>query len=240
MKPHMTALFSARRALLVSAFAIACVTLLQGCVPIIFAGVGAGALVATDRRTTGTYVDDESIEWKVSDLMRKNFGSYNHINVTSYNRNVLLTGEVQNENVHAEAERLAGTVKNVRTVVNELVIGPASSFASRSNDAAITANVKARFVNNKVFSPNHVKVITEAGVVFLLGVVTRTEGDHASEIARTSKGVRKVVRVFEFTGESGAVDSHRSHGNHTHGNHNTHGSHGSEDGDDGSFPPEAP
>ncbi|MCL2162380.1 MAG: BON domain-containing protein [Betaproteobacteria bacterium] len=226
MKPFTTALFSARRALLVSAFAIASLTLLQGCVPVMFAGFGAGALMVTDRRTSGTYVEDESIEWKVSDLIRKNFGSHNHVRATSYNRNVLLTGEVQDENVRAEAQRLAGTVANVRTVVNELVIGPASSFSSRSNDAAITSNVKARFVNNKVFSPTHVKVVTEAGVVFLLGIVSRTEGDHASEIASTSKGVKKVVRVFEFVDESEAVNSRSSHGN--------------EYSDEGGFPPEAP
>jgi len=222
-KPFITALFSARRALLVGAFAIAGVTLLQGCVPLIFVGVGAGALMAADRRTSGTYVDDESIEWKTSDLITKNFGSLNHVNVTSYNRNVLLTGEVQDENVRVEAERLAGTVTNVRTVVNELVVGPSSSLSSRSNDTAITTNVKTRFVNNKVFSPNHVKIVTEAGVVFLLGIVTRTEGEHASELARTSKGVKKVVRVFEYIDESQATSSRSS-----------------EDYNNSNFPPEAP
>jgi len=200
----LPALFSAHRALLVGAFAIACVTLLQACVPLMFAGVGAGALVVADRRTTGTYLDDESIELKTSNLVRQHFGTINHVNVTSYNRNVLLTGEVQDESVRAEVQRLAGTIANVRAVVNELVIGPPSTFPARSNDTGITTNVKARFVNNKVFSVNHIKVVTEANVVFLLGIVTREEGDHAAEIARTSKGVRKVVKVFEYIGENEA------------------------------------
>ena len=193
-----------RRKLFASAFVIACVALLQACVPLVFVGVGAGALAVADRRTTGTYLDDESIEIKAAEQIRRHFGTINHVNVTSYNRNVLLTGEVQDEHVKAEAQRLAGRVANVRAVVNELVIGPPSTFSDRSNDTAITTNVKARFINNKVFSANHIKVVTEANVVFLLGIVTRAEGNHAAEIASTSKGVKKVVRVFEYIGENEA------------------------------------
>jgi osmotically-inducible protein OsmY len=204
MKFYTTALLPVRRALLVGAIAIASVTLLQGCFPIFVAGAGATGLMATDRRTPGTYVEDESIEWKVSDLMRKNFGSLNRITVTSYNRNVLLTGQVQDEGVRAEAQRLAGTVANVRAVANELVVGPASTFSSRSSDTAITTNIKARFLNNGVFSPNHVKIVTEAGIVFLLGIVTQAEDEKAAEIASESKGVEKVVRVFEHISEKEA------------------------------------
>jgi osmotically-inducible protein OsmY len=204
MKLYITTLLCARRALLVGVLAIAGVTLLQGCFPIFAAGVGATALMAADRRTSGTYVDDESIEWKVADLIRKSFGTLNHVVVTSYNRNVLLTGEVQDEKVRAEAQRLAGTVENVRAVVNELVVGPPSTFSSRTSDTATTANIKARFLNNGVFTPNHVKIVTEAGVVFLLGIVTRAEGEEATQIASDSKGVKKVVRVFEFIGETEA------------------------------------
>jgi len=196
-------LLCARRALLAGAFAIAGVTLLQGCVPLIFAGgIGATALAVSDRRSTGSMLDDESIEWRVAELIRKHFGTINHVNITSYNRNVLLTGEVQNESVYAEVQRLAGTVKNVRAVINELVVGTRSPVSSRSNDSAITANIKSRFLVNSVFSANHVKVVTEAGVVFLLGIVTYAEGDHAAEIARNSKGVKKVVKVFEYVDES--------------------------------------
>ncbi len=222
MKLYATSLLSARRALLAGAFAIAGVTLLQGCFPAVAVGVGATALVAADRRTAGTYVDDKPIEWKVSNLIRKNFGTLNHVNVTSYNRNVLLTGEVQDDGVRAEVERLAGTVGGVRAVVNELVVGPPSPRSSRANDSAITANVKARFLNNGVFSPNHVKIVTEAGVVFLLGIVTQAESERASEIASESKGVKKVVRVFEFIdeNEAQALDARKN--------------------EDSNFPPEAP
>jgi len=193
-----------RGKLLASAFIVICAALLQACVPLIFAGVGAGALAAADRRSTGAYIEDESIELKTADLIRRHFGTINHVNATSYNRNVLLTGEVENEHVKAEVQRLASTVANTRAVVNELVIGPPSAFSARSNDTLITSNVKARFVNSKAFSANHVKVVTEAGIVFLLGIVTRDEGANAAEIASTSKGVRKVVRVFEYIGETEA------------------------------------
>ncbi|MDR2014741.1 MAG: BON domain-containing protein [Azoarcus sp.] len=208
----LSAVPSARRVLLVGMIVIAGLPLLQGCVPVMFAGIGTTALVVSDRRSTGAVVDDEAIEWKTADQMRQHFGSLNHINVTSYNRNVLLTGEVQDENVKTEAERLAGAVTNVRAVVNELVVAPASGLASRGNDSAITANVKARFLPNKVFSANRVKVVTEAGTVFLLGIVTLAEADHAVEIARTSKGVDKVVKVFEYINESEAqtMDSRKN------------------------------
>ncbi|MDR2925607.1 MAG: BON domain-containing protein [Azoarcus sp.] len=223
-----TTLSSARRALLAGAFAIAGVTLLQGCFPVLAVGIGASALIAADRRTSGTYVDDESIEWKVSDLIRKHFGTINHVNVTSYNRSVLLTGEVQNESVSAEMQRLAGTVQNVRGVANELVVAPPSTLTSRSGDSAISTNVKSRFLTSKDFSANHIKIVTEAGTVFLLGIVTRAEGDAAAEIARTSKGVKRVVKVFEYIGETEAqaVDARV---NNTSGEPSTNGS-----------PPEAP
>jgi len=224
MKLYTTSLLSARRTLLVGAFAIAGATLLQGCFPAMVAGVGATALVASDRRTAGTYVDDKPIEWKVSNLIRKSFGTLNHVNVTSYNRNVLLTGEVQDDSTRAEVERLAGTVEGVRTVYNEVVVGPPSSRSSRANDSAITTNTKARFLNNGVFLPNHIKVVTEAGTVFLLGIVTQAESDRATEIAGTSKGVNRVVRVFEYIGEdeAKAIDNRNTENNNN------------------GFPPEAP
>jgi osmotically-inducible protein OsmY len=204
MKPITTALLPARRVLLASMLAIAGLPLLQGCFPVMAVGIGTTALVAADRRTAGTVLEDETIARRAADLLRKNFGTLNRFNVTSYNRNVLLTGEVQDENVKAEAERLAGTVKNVRGVINELVVAPATTFATRSNDSAITTNVKARFLPNNVFSANHVKVVTDAGTVFLLGLVTHAEGEHAVEIASNSKGVKSVVRVFEYIDEAQA------------------------------------
>ena len=201
----LSPLSSTRRTLLVGAFTIAGITLLQGCFPVMFAGVGAGALMAADRRTTGAYVDDEAIELKASNLISQKFGTTNHVNVTSYNRNVLLTGEVQDEEVKAEVQRLTSTVANVNAVANELNVAPPSSFSSRTSDTLITSRVKARFVNNGVFSPNHVKIVTEAGVVFLLGIVTQAESEKAAEIARNSDSrIKKVVRVFEFISENEA------------------------------------
>lgn len=193
-----------RRTLLLGLLAAGTLPLLQGCFPVVATGVASGAMMIADRRTSGIYVEDEGIEWKGANRLREHFGTLNHINVTSYNRNVLLTGEVQNENVRAEAERLVAGIENVRGIINELSIGAPSSMTARANDGLITSNVKARFVDGQHFAANHVKVVTEANVVFLMGLVTRTEADAASEIARTSQGVRKVVRVFEYISEEDA------------------------------------
>lgn len=195
MKPS---LFSACRAVLLGAFFAATVPLLQGCFPLVAGGVVAGAVMIADRRTSGAYVDDQSIEMKVGSLIKKHFGTLNHVNVTSYNRNVLLTGEVRDEHAHAEIQRLAGTVANVRAVTNELVIAPPSSLGDRANDTVISTNVKTRFLNSGKFHANHIKVVTEARSVFLLGIVTRAEADEAAELARTSNGVQKVIKVFEY------------------------------------------
>lgn len=205
------------RALLLGAALAASIPLLQGCFPIVAAGIGAGAVMIADRRTSGAYVDDESIELKASNLMRQHFGALNHINITSYNRNVLLTGEVQNENVREQAQRLVTGIANVRAVINELIIGPASPMSARGNDALITSNIKTRFLGNGRFAANHIKVVTEANAVFLLGLVTRAEGDEAAEIARTSKGVSKVIKVFEYisAGNARALDGGNGNTSHT-------------------------
>lgn len=193
-----------RRRLLLGLAAASALPLLQGCFPIVATGVGAGAAMASDRRTSGSYVEDEAIEWKVASRIRERFGDTAHINVTSYNRNVLLTGEAPNDSVRGELDRVVAGVENVRGVINEVVVGPNSALTARGNDTLITSNIKARFVDAGRFSAHNVKVVTEANVVFLLGVVTRTEGDAAAEIARTSKGVRKVVRVFEYISDEEA------------------------------------
>jgi osmotically-inducible protein OsmY len=193
-----------RRTVVLGLLAAGALPLVQGCFPVVATGVGAGAMMVVDRRSAGTYVEDESIEWKVSRRLREHLGTLNHINVTSYNRNVLLTGEVQNDAVRAEAERLAAGIENVRGTINELVVAAPSAMTARANDGLITSNVKARFVDGRRFAANHVKVVTEANVVFLMGVVTRAEADAASEIASTSQGVRKVVRVFEYISDDEA------------------------------------
>lgn len=176
--------------------------ILPSCAPIVLTGVGvgagAGALMVEDRRSSGTYIEDESIELKTSRRIGEQLGDKVHINVISFNRNVLLTGEVPDEATKVEVAKLTMSIENVQNIANEVIIAPKSSLASRSNDTLITSKVKARFVNNKVFQVNHVKVITENGVVYLLGLVSRKEGDAATRIASTTESVRKVVKVFEY------------------------------------------
>jgi osmotically-inducible protein OsmY len=175
-------------------------SLLQGCFPLAVTGVGSAALMATDRRTAGTYIEDEGIEWKALGRTRERFPGA-HVNATSFNRRVLLTGEVPNEEAKREAEAAIRGIENVKEVTNELQVAGASSIASRGNDSLITSNVKVRMVNNGRFSPQHVKVVTEAGVVYLMGLVSTQEGDAAVEIARTTSGVNRVMKVFEYIGK---------------------------------------
>jgi osmotically-inducible protein OsmY len=172
---------------------------LGGCVPVMVAGgVAVTASVATDRRTTGTQLDDEVIEDKTSLTIQQRFKGDFHVNVTSYNGIVLLTGEVPTEQAKADIEQLVRSTPKVRAVQDELVVGPWTDLASRSNDSLITSKVKARFVDSNKFQINHVKVVTERGVVYLMGVVTRDEGNAAAEIASTTEGVQRVVKVFEY------------------------------------------
>ena len=182
--------------LIVLAFAV---PVLQGCFSLAVTGVGAAAVMASDRRTTGTYIEDEAIEWKVIGKVRERFAAA-HVNATSFNRRVLLTGEAPVEEAKQQIGEAVRTIDNVREVTNELQVAGASSLASRGNDALISSNVKARMVNNGKFSPLHVKVVTEAGVVYLMGLVSPQEGDAAVEIARTTSGVSRVVKVFEYVG----------------------------------------
>ena len=182
-----------------AAFA-ALVPLLQGCVPLAVTGAGAALLAADDRRTTGIYIEDENIEWKSLARIRE-VARQAHVNTTSYNRKVLLTGEAQTDDEKRRIEEAVRAIPNVRDVTNEIQVAGASSLASRGSDALITSNVKARMVNNGKFSPNHVKVVTEQGVVYLLGLVSPAEGDAAAEIARTTSGVTRVVKVFEYVGK---------------------------------------
>ncbi len=175
----------------------AAMPLLQGCFPLAVTGVGAAALVAGDRRTAGTYLEDEGIEWKVMGRLREEHKSA-HINATSFNRRVLLTGEAPNDEAKKRIEDMVRAIENVKEVTNEMQVAGATSLASRGNDSLITSNVKARMVNNGRFSPHHVKVLTEASVVYLMGLVSTDEGDAAVEIARTTGGVSRVVKVFEY------------------------------------------
>ena len=170
---------------------------LQGCAPIMVGAAGAGALMASDRRPPGIYIEDENIEWRVIGLLKEYPDA--HVNATSYNRRVLLTGEAPDEATKSKIEEATKKVVNVREVVSELKVAGASSLSARGNDSLITTNVKALLLNNGgKFHANHVKVVTEANVVYLMGLITPAEGDAAVEIARKGQGVLRVVKVFEY------------------------------------------
>lgn len=171
---------------------------LQGCFPLAAVGVGTAVVSAQDRRTTGAQVDDAGIELKIDNRISDKYGNKVHVGVTSYDRNVLLTGEVPDEAAKTDIGRIASSVQNVHGIVNELQIAGVPSDAAIANDAYLTAKVKARFLDAGKFNPIHVKVVTEAGVVYLLGIVTPQEASDAVEIARTTDGVRKVVKIFEY------------------------------------------
>jgi len=172
--------------------------LLQGCVGMAVVGAGSAAVSAMDRRTTGVQIEDERIELVSSNRSGEKFGDKAHINITSYNRNVLLTGEVADAAARDEVEKIVRGVPNVRGITNDLQVGPLASMSSRASDAGTTGKVKARFVDAGKFNAVHVKVVTEASVVYLLGIVTEAEANDAVEVARTTGGVRKVVKVLEY------------------------------------------
>jgi osmotically-inducible protein OsmY len=151
-----------------------------------------------DRRASEVYIADQGLELRTASRISEKYGDKVHVNVTSYNRMLLLTGEVPTAEIKADVEKIAAGVNDVKSISNELAIAGPSSFGVRSNDSYITSKVKARFIDANKFSANVVKVVTEAGVVFLLGIVTQAEADAAVEIARTTGGVLKVVRVFEI------------------------------------------
>lgn len=172
---------------------------LQGCVEMAVVGAGAAALAADDRRSIGAQTEDKEIQLRGESRISDRFGDKVHINVTSYNRNVLLTGEALDAATRAQVEGLVREIPNVRGVVNAIQEAGVSSYTARANDSYLTSKVKARFIDSGGnFSANQIKVVTEGSVVYLLGLVTRKEADAAVEIARTTGGVQKVVRVFEY------------------------------------------
>jgi osmotically-inducible protein OsmY len=172
---------------------------LQGCLPLVAGGAGVTALTLEDRRSVGAQTEDKEIDMRGESRVNERFGDKVHINVTSYNRNVLITGEAPDAATKAQIESIVREMNNVRGVVNEVQLAGVSSFSARGNDSYLTSKVKARFVDNGGdFSVINVKVVTESGVVYLLGLVTRKEAEAAVEIARTTGGVQKVVRVFEY------------------------------------------
>ena len=178
--------------------------LLAGCVPMVVGtAVVGGAIVATDRRPGGSQVDDELIQMKAGSRLGEAFPDGRvRVNVTSYNRVVLLTGQVPNDADKATVEQVVAKVDNVQSVINELSVGPATTFGERSRDAFVTTKVKASIVDSQDLFANSIKIVTHRGVVYLMGRVTEREANHAAELARGVSGVNKVVKVFEIISEA--------------------------------------
>lgn len=176
-------------------------TSLQGCVEMAIGTAVVGTLAATDRRTFGAQTEDKTIVLKGESRVANLVGGAGHVNVTSFNRKVLLTGEVRDEAMKAAVEREVSAIENVQSVINELEVMGVSSFTSRSNDSLITGKVKASFVDAKDLYANAIKVVTERGVVYLMGRVTQREGNLAADVASNVSGVHKVVKVFEYISE---------------------------------------
>lgn len=182
-------------------------TLLSACAPLLVGGaMVGGTLVFMDRRTTGAQVDDQSIELKATNRIKETVGDRAHVNVTSYNRTVLITGEAPTDADRTAIEQAVQRVENVRSIVNELAVMSPSSISARSNDTIITSKVKATLVDARDLQANAFKVVTERSVVYLMGRVTEREAARASDLTRGITGVEKVVRVFEVITEAELAD----------------------------------
>ena len=187
------------RAARVALLALAAASVLPACAPVLVGGaMVGGALASVDRRTAGTQVEDQAIELKGAARVRELAGEQAHVNVTSYNRIVLLTGEVPDAAARGAVEQAIGRIEGVRSVVNELAVMGKTTLTARSNDAVLSARVKAGFIDAKDLQVNTIKVTTERGVVHLMGRVTEREATRAVAVARSVPGVQKVVRVFEI------------------------------------------
>ena len=188
-----------KRSLTIGAAVLALATPLSGCLPLVAAGAASVALVATDRRSAGAQLDDAAIEGRISGEAGSRYGDKAHVSVTSYNGIVLLTGEVPDEAARDAMATLARSTDRVRGVQNELQVAPPSGLTERTNDTYLTSVVKTRFLEaNDKFSATHVKVVTDRKVVYLMGIVQRAEADAAAAIAASTKGVARVVKVFEY------------------------------------------
>ena len=195
----MTTKFSSP--LLAVALAVTLVATLSACVPLVVGGAAMSAMVAVDRRTSGTQLEDEGIELRGASRLRDAFGDRAHINITSYNRQVLLTGEVPNDAARQQAEQVISRVENVRSIVNELAPAGNTTLVQRSSDVLVTGKVKASLVDAKDLYAGAFKVVTERGIVYLMGRVTQPEADRATAIARQVGGVQRVVRIFDIIGD---------------------------------------
>ena len=181
------------------ALAATMVTVLtSGCVPLVLGGAAAVVTVAEDRRSPGVFVDDEGMETQALLRVKSRFGGQVHVNITSYNRQLLLSGEAVTEDVKRGVEQEVSTVKGIKRIFNEMTVGPLAGVIGVSNDTRLTTIVKTRFLDANRFQSNHVKVVTEAGVVYLLGIVKKSEAEAATQLASTTRGVIRVVRLFEY------------------------------------------
>lgn len=198
-----TSLTSSTRFLLSSVAIAAALSGLSACAPLIIGGaMVSGTMMVTDRRTSGTQIEDQAIELKVLGRVKDVVGDRGHVNATSYNRMVLITGEVPTDADKVAVEQAIARVENVRSTVNELAIAGSASLTSRSNDTLLTSKVKASFVDARDMLSNAFKVVTERSTVYLMGRVTEREATRASDLARSVSGVQKVVRVFEIVTEA--------------------------------------
>ncbi len=193
--------FAWTRLAVLSLSAATVVVTLSACAPLMIGSAVGGAMVASDRRTSGAQLEDQGIELRASNRLRDQLGERGNVSVTSYNRQVLLTGEVPTEADKAAVEKTVTGVDNVRGIVNELAVLGASSLTQRSSDALITGRVKAAMVEARDLSANAVKVVTARGTVYLMGRVTQREADRATELTRNTQGVQRVVRVLEIISE---------------------------------------
>ncbi|BAK78551.1 putative phospholipid-binding protein [Pseudogulbenkiania sp. NH8B] len=173
---------------------------MSACVPLVVGGAAAGAAVATDRRTSGAYIDDQAIELKASDQVNAKLPSA-HVNIASYNRAVLMSGEVPSEAAREQAELIVRGTPNVRKVYNHTVVAGSSALSERNNDTWITTKVRTRLFDGKGFSPQTIKIVTERGVVYMMGLVTQAEGEAAAKVVSQTSGVQKVVTLFEYISE---------------------------------------
>ena len=185
-----------------TALATLAATTLGGCAALVVGGAVGTALMASDRRTSGVQLEDQTIEIKAGNRVREAVGERGHVSATSYSRTLLLTGEVPSEADRSAIEQTVSRIENVRATVNELAVMGSSSLTARSNDAILTSKVKASYVDAKDLQANAIKVVTERGTVFLMGRVTEREASRASDLARGVSGVQKVVRVFEILTEA--------------------------------------
>lgn len=184
--------------LLISASVVAT---LGGCAPLVIGGAVVGSMMAVDRRTSGTQIEDEGIELRGASRIRENLGDRVHVNLTSYNRQVLVTGEVPSAQDKELVQQVVSTVPNVRAVVNELEVLGSSSMTQRTSDSLVTGRIKAGLVDTRDLHASAFKVVTERGTVYLMGRVTQREADRATSVARSTGGVQKVVRLLEIISE---------------------------------------